>query len=486
MCSIAALCVVAPAQVPTTIASDRASLTFRDAVDRAIASNPQLQAEARLIDAAEARRVQAGLRPNPELSLELENLALTSPDDRESAVSLLPSIGWSESTSSGGGFLDEVEATLRVSYPMEMGHKRAKRVVAAAEQKDLAQWDYEIARVSLVRDVATTFVQLLTAQERESIHARYAETLAESADAVGVQVQAGEVSPLEHRRASVDLAAADLSSDQARQAAANARHELAAYWGGGADELVTATGELTPLAPIPTWESLHARMAGSPHVMRWAQAVQAQAAEVGVARSQRVPDVTATLGLRATGTRDERSRTMGFGGEGLEYGRSRVRSEEDAAYGVVLEFSLPLPLFDRNQGGIGEAEAMMARAELQQQAAEIDVAATMSRAWRDAAQASAAVARLDEIVLAETERILEDTRFGYTAGKFTYLELLEAERRWLEARLQYWYYVEQYHRAAIDIEWMLNASLVHPWPETQDAVEGDSGHGEPETKGRTP
>ncbi len=486
MRAFATFCVVAAAQAPPTFAADPASVTLTDAVKRAIASNPQLQADARLIDAAEARRVQAGLRPNPELSFELEDLALTSPDDRESAVSLLPSMGWSESTGSGGGFLDEVEATLRVSYPIEVGHKRAKRVVAAVEQKDMAQWDYEIGRVTLARNVAATFVQLLTAQERATIHARYAETLRESADAVAVQVRAGDVSPLEHRRASVDTAAADLSSDQARQAVVNAQHELAAHWGGGTNELVIASGDLTPLAPVPTWESLQARMAGSPHVMRWAQAVQAQAAEVAVARSQRVPDVTATLGLRATGTRDERSRTVGLGGEGFEHSRSRVRSEDDAAYGVVLEFSVPLPIFDRNQGGIGEAEAMLARAELQRQAAEIDVAATMSRAWRDAAQASAAVARLDEIVLAETERILDDTRFGYTAGKFTYLELLEAERRWLEARLQYWDYVEQYHRAAIDIESMLNASIVHPWPETHDAVEPDSAHGEPETKGRTP
>ena len=82
MRAFATFCVVAAAQAPPTFAADPASVTLTDAVKRAIASNPQLQADARLIDAAEARRVQAGLRPNPELSLEIEDLALTSPYDR--------------------------------------------------------------------------------------------------------------------------------------------------------------------------------------------------------------------------------------------------------------------------------------------------------------------------------------------------------------------------------------------------------------------
>jgi cobalt-zinc-cadmium efflux system outer membrane protein len=94
---------------------------LRQALALALLQNPELRAFAWDVRAAEARTLQAGLRPNPELGLEVENIAGTG-------------------VLQGG---QSAETTLRLNQVIELGGKRARRLQVAAVERDLAAWDYE-------------------------------------------------------------------------------------------------------------------------------------------------------------------------------------------------------------------------------------------------------------------------------------------------------------------------------------------------------
>src|SRR5919198_1502431 len=90
------------------------------------------------------RTLQAGLRPNPELGLEVENVAGTG-------------------ALRGGR---SAETTLRLSQVIELGGKRIRRLRVAAFERDLAAWDYETKRLEVLTAVAQAFIEVVRAQER--------------------------------------------------------------------------------------------------------------------------------------------------------------------------------------------------------------------------------------------------------------------------------------------------------------------------------
>src|SRR5437660_1513548 len=118
-----------PYQEPTAV------LTLPQALALALLQNPELRAFAWEVRVAEARTLQAGLRPNPELGLDIENVAGTG-------------------AFQGGR---SAETTLRLSQVIELGGKRARRLRVAALERDLAAWDYETKRVEVLTAVAQAF-----------------------------------------------------------------------------------------------------------------------------------------------------------------------------------------------------------------------------------------------------------------------------------------------------------------------------------------
>jgi len=102
-------------------------LSLREALLLALRHSPDLAAFAWEVRAGEARTLQAGLLPNPEFDIELENFAGSG--DLE-------------------GF-DARETTIALNQLIELGGKRLKRKRVAALERDLRGWDYEAKRLDV-------------------------------------------------------------------------------------------------------------------------------------------------------------------------------------------------------------------------------------------------------------------------------------------------------------------------------------------------
>ena len=185
-------------------------LTLRESLSFALQHNPELAAFSWDIRIREADALQAGLLPNPEFEVEVENFA-----------------GSGDSRGFGGS-----ENTLALGQLIELGGKRLKRRRVAELKRDLAGWNYEIRRVEVLTEVALAFVEVRAAQERLSLSDDLLRIAQEALTSVARQVTAGAASPVELTRAEVVVSATrvDRRAIQAELGAARAR--MAATWGG--------------------------------------------------------------------------------------------------------------------------------------------------------------------------------------------------------------------------------------------------------------
>jgi outer membrane protein, heavy metal efflux system len=164
----------------------------------------------------------------------------------------------------------------------------------------------------------------------------------------------------------------------------------------------------------------------------------ARRAQVEVARSKAVPDLTASGGVRY------------------------LNEVKEGTF--VLGFSLPLPLFDRNQGGIQEAYARLSKAELERRAAEVRVSTALSDAYQNLVSAVNEVSTLQNEVLPAAQEAFQATQEGYRLGKFGLLDVLDVQRTFFETRGRYLEALATYHKAVADLE-RLSGEELHTAPE---------------------
>lgn len=402
-----------PSSVVVTAEESRGVLSLRDVLRLTLLRNPELSAFTFELRAAEARTIQAGVLPNPALSAELEN------------------IGGTGSTTKGGR---ATEATLQLSQLIELGGKRAKRMRLAGLERDLTSWDYEIKRLEVLTEAKKAFVDVLATAERLAFTADLLRLSEQVQRTVSARVQAGKVSPIEETRTRVTVSTARLQAQQARSSHAAAKKRLAALWGSTTPLFEGVSGSLETTAPIPSLEAFAAQVQKNPDIARWAAEMDARRAQVEVARSRAVPDLTVSGGVRY------------------------LNETKETAF--VLGLSLPLPLFDRNQGGILEAHTRLTKAELERRAAAVRVSTALADAYQSLASAATEVATLQNEVLPAAEEAFQATQEGYRLGKFGLLDVLDIQRTLFESRGRYLEALATYHKAVADLERLSGAELL--------------------------
>ncbi len=394
-------------------------LTLRQALALALLGNPDLAAVSWDVRAAEARALQASLLPNPELEAEAEEVLGTE----------------------GRSGIQAAEVSLVLSQAIEMGGKRARRVRVAELEGELAGWDQEAQRLAVLTEVAKAFVEVLAAQERAALAGQLAKLAEQGEGTVAEKIEAGKESAVEGDKARVEVATSRIELARARRALAARRKALAALWGARAAAFERAEGGLDALAPVPPAEALVALVAESPEVARWATELRHREARLALERANAVADVTLSGGVQYF--------------------------NEDEGGSFILGVGVPLPIFDRNQGGIGEARADLAKAREERRAADVRVHAELAEAYEGLAAAHAEATALESQVLPAAERAFAAAQEGYRQGKFGYLEVLDAQRTLFEGRQELIEALASYHKAVADVERRIGRSLSAVTQETK-------------------
>lgn len=375
-------------------AEAREVVTLDQALALAGVASPNAEAAQAGIRAAQSGRTVAGLRPNPTVSAQVENVAGTGP---------YRGIG-------------ESETTVGFSMPLELGGKRSARVGVADARIGRAQIEVEVVNADIRLRVTQSYL-LAAGAERRLVVARDRLRIAEDALKVAQdRVMVGATYPIDEQRAQVEVVNARTEVERADRTAKVTRGNLERLIGqpiiGDLDQGWFDRVAYGPTA-LPPVESTLAYAAASADL-------SIADANVRLARSQRVPDLTLGAGTR------------------------RIEATKDQA--MLFSVSVPLPVFNRGTAGVSQARAERDQAEARRRGTRIDVDAAIADAVADRDNAMAAV-RASGPALEAAEEAARIARVGYGQGKFDQLVLIDAERTLLQTRLAQVDALTAYHDA---------------------------------------
>lgn len=375
---LASLCIwVGPAEAASV------GLSLEEALRQAQENNPRFAAAGWAIAISEGERKQAGLIPNPQLSWEMED---TRSDTRTS--------------------------TIQITQPIELGGKRRARIDLAGKGQGIASVELERNRNELRAEVISTFYQNLQARMRVDL-AEQSLALAERS-VVGAKgrVKAGKISPVELTRAQVQLSGVELELRRAQRDLANAAARLRAIVGGvGGPSVLNVLGDATDIPEPPPVDRLW-RLLGDTPAMRLATlSVEQKEASFELEKTARIPDLNVSVGSQYSAESRERINVVGF--------------------------SMPLPLFNRNQGNILSAARRADQARDLRNAEELRLRTDIQQAIDQWLFATEEIAAFNQTILPAANSAVESATRGFEMGKFGFIDVLDAQRTLISARSQY-------------------------------------------------
>jgi cobalt-zinc-cadmium efflux system outer membrane protein len=95
-------------------------------------------------------------------------------------------------------------------------------------------------------------------------------------------------------------------------------------------------------------------------------------------------------------------------------------------------FSLPLPVYNRNQGEIERAKQEQAQIQARIRSLEQEIAAEVANAYEQYSTAKALLETIEADMLEQAKRVREVIDFSYRRGEATFVELLDAQRTFNE------------------------------------------------------
>ncbi|WP_438278772.1 divalent metal ion exporter subunit IhpA [Nitrobacter sp.] len=387
-----------------TATSHSQTLTLKTALQRALAANPRLTAAERDVGIATGQRIQAGALINPELSYEQDN-------------------------SFGSGRYrgtKSTETTLQISQLFELFGKRDARIAVGQAGVETAAIQRKAVRLEVLSETAVAFLGVLGAQRRVRILDEQIAAIEKLAPLLHRRVDAGASSPAEIGRAEVASALVKADRERVSSTLASARRELAVLMGDTAAKFSAVSGRLDDLGRPPSFQVVIAAIDSNPQLMRWTAVYAQRNAELLLARLKPYPDVRVSAGWRHYN----------------ETGDDAVR----------LSLSVPIPVFDRNQGNILSAQESLAKTRAEREANRNTLIVLAGRAY-DSLQGSLRELKvLRDVAIPKSSQAADAIFEGYGQGRFTLLEVLDAQASVTQARLREQEAQQNFHIAVATIE----------------------------------
>ena len=389
--------VPSPIPVKQETAASTSGLTLAAAIQAALNNSPRLKSSDAAKLSSKGERRQAGLLPNPELGVEAEDIAGNGPYR---------------------GF-QSAQVTYGVTQLIEIGGKRDARISSAERGIDLADNDYQAARLDLIKDVTQAFAEAVAAGEEVRL-AREQQKLAEDVlQTVTRRVNAAREPLIQKSKANVAAASSRIALEKAERGYAAAKKALANLMNESVAVNTLDTSAFYTITTPATVSDVREALARNPDIARWKPAIAKGEAALDLEKANAVPDPRVTAGFR------------------------QYRDTNNSAF--VVGLSIPIPILNQNQGNIAKARAEVTKTTHDQRVSELTLGSELTKSLEAQQAAYTQATMLKESILPEAEHAFSLSTQGYQAGKSAYLEVLDAERTLTDVREQYIEALKEYH-----------------------------------------
>jgi cobalt-zinc-cadmium efflux system outer membrane protein len=354
-----------------------APLTLEAALDRVIASHPDLRTFGPRAQVLENEALLAALPRENTLGLVVEN-AVGAGDLR--------------------GF-DAAETTLTLAGVLERGGKREARRAMAAARLDELGVERAGVQFDILAETARRYLEVVAWQARQPLAEEQLAQRERMADAARQRFTQGAAPEAAALRAEADVAEARAALAGARIAAEVASRRLALMWGETAPAAIEVVAPPQELPALPDFPEFRKRLPAAPELARFATTERIRDARVRLAASARTADLEWQLGVRHFAASGDLALV---GGVSMALGAARRGRLEESS-----------------------ARAELASLELERRSVEMQLEAALLEAWSQAGAAAMRVRTAEQEVLPRLRRAADNAEKAYRAGALGYLEWAE-------------------------------------------------------------
>lgn len=362
------------------------TLSLAQASQLAVANQPSLNAWQWRLQAGQATRQSAALRPAYRVGLDAENLL-------------------GDGTNKG---VDEAEVSLSLASVLELGGQRNARLQLADAELSALELAQQSALLDLLGEVSRRFVAALVAQQQLALLQDARTLAAASLKAMKKRVTQGASGQADLWQANAELAQAEIAEHKMQAQLSSRRMALASLWGDAVPTFDQLVGKLTAIVSADNFDTLFQRVQAAPASQHLAQAERVQKARIALLQSQSRGSIDWQLGVR--------------------------HERRDNSNSATLGISIPLASGARNRSALLAAKHNSLAIEADNQARLQELRRTLFAAWQAQRSAAAAVARLQQDVIPALAKALTLTQSGWRKGRYSYRELLLARQALIDAR----------------------------------------------------
>lgn len=360
---------------PSAIANE---LTLRDALEKAVQDNPNLKKYPYQQRMAEAEKLQASLKPNPTVGLELENNA---------------------GNGSNQG-IENAEATLSFSQLIELGGKRGQRMeFASAKRRQLAA-EFNYAKIEVLAETAHRFYRVVQLQALANWNQQQEQRLDNALEVALERVESGAVPPSEVTRIRLQQRQILANSEELAGKVTEAKSNLSAMW--AADPHFTeVAGEFNEQLRLPSKVDVEKAVNQAPEFLRLVDSERLLTAKAKALETSATADLTLGLGVRYNNQFNES--------------------------GLVLQASMPLQLTNPAQGSMqsnqAERELLLDQQRIVREQLRVYARAILARLQMNQDY----LQRIQQDLLPLARQLEQETQSGYVKGIHNLLMVLDAQ-----------------------------------------------------------
>lgn len=394
-------------------------LTLTQAISEATLHNQSLRALKYETAAAEGDITTAGLRPNPNLTL---------------IADILPSGGLTPADKYYG-------ASLSMSF--ELGGKRNARLSYANLQRDVTSLKYDDAVRQTVFSVKSTYLDVVTSQQKAKVAGENL-LLFDSLVALDrIRVSGQEIAAVDLTRTEVErekFALDVLAAQEQNRAVTTALLALVGRNAANRTSRIQSDSTLIPKiaanadTPLPSADSLIAiAITERSDIKALKKAEEADQAQTELQKALAAIDLTVSL--------------------------DATRQQGTTFWGT--SFSVPLPIFDLHQGEIQKAEAQYSEAQIQTEAALLQLRADLTSALSDANTKRASLIKLRDNIIEKSRSVRTSVEYAYRRGSTSLIDFLDAVRTENELHQLFVDALGSYAKSLITLDFLIGKDILY-------------------------
>jgi cobalt-zinc-cadmium efflux system outer membrane protein len=389
----------------TTVPAASRSITLANAVEIFMQQNLQLVAARYDIDTAEAEKLTARLRPNPQFSLGISDLPVNL----------------------SGPLIKEQTYDYTISQTFEMGGKRNKRIDVANKNADVARGQFETTVWQLTNDLKRKFYTVLLNRALLDLARENQKTFAETIKDTSELVKAGEIAGLDLKRLEVEKLKFDTDLANSERDYEVALRDLRVALGGDYRTMDIDVAGVLDYQPydFSLADLREKSLAARPDLKAAKLAQRAADASIRLQDAQHIPDLN-----------------LGAGVEQVPSGTNTF----------IFGLGITLPISDRNQGERAKARIDKQRAQNQEYLITNQVLSEVDKALVAYEMQKRRVELYRTGVLTKVDDIEKLTEFALKAGESSTLDLLDAIRTRRDTLSNYYQTLFDYEMSLLDLE----------------------------------